>query len=143
MEHITVESIVVGIVVLVYVLWNLKIGKRVDKVEKDMGLGETARILREKEQDEHCEKCKANIMEVVKTSSLLIQEGIQTEREFRVGIMKEQGIDIRRLSEKIDIVLQTMTTKIDSLSQTVSALDATMESNIKHQEELRRLNTLT
>jgi len=48
--------------------------------------------------DEHCEKCKASILEAMKTTNKELvetfQEGLKTERLFRVEVMKEQGFDI-------------------------------------------------
>jgi len=81
---------------------------------------------------DHCEKCRINIFDAVKNANkelmTTIQEGLKTERVFRIEVMKEQGLNIEKIFGRLD--------EISILSAEIKSVQ---DNNIKHQEEICRL----
>ena len=100
------------------VIWKLQ-GNRFSRIEKKLIDEEAIRLIAATEMrddlekigvasDAHCELCKERLMVVVKESKKnmidTFNEGIKVEREFRVGIMREDVANLTKLSEKFDIL---------------------------------------
>ena len=129
-NYITPWIMVIGsLIIALYGLWTRGINKRVTDIEDSIEKEEEARLKRDEEAEEHCRKCKANIMDAIKEANremvATFQEGLKNERLFRIEVMKEQGANIKQIYERLD-----------EISVSIAEIGTIIDAHIKYQKEI-------
>ena len=140
-EYVNILSpwfLIIGTLIgIIYGLWTKSLNDRLKAMENTLITEkkeriETAREMqlfldrREDAANKHCENCKEKLLNAVKEANRDMidnfQEGIRIERDFRLGIMHEQKINIDRLFERID-AMAIMIEKIKTTQEIYIKLD--------------------